>query len=128
MNFLKKLKNIVRYNIPEIVLFSLLILLYFSQIALSNELTYDELFALSWEDRMIYCQENERINNPDSPCYETPAGASVGFDGVTIFPDDTWFSIITPIVIIIFLYFFKCEVDLWYFKRQKRIEREFENE
>lgn len=49
--------------------------------------------------------------------------ASVGFDGVEVNPDDTWFTIIAPIVILIGLYFVKKEIDLWYVKKELRLRR-----
>lgn len=47
--------------------------------------------------------------------------ASVGFDGVEIFADDTWFTILAPAVLLIGLYFIKKEIDLWYLKREQKI-------
>ncbi len=49
--------------------------------------------------------------------------ANVGFDGVEVNPDDTWFTITTPVVILLLLYISKKEIDLWYLKKELRIRK-----
>ncbi|PJB18552.1 MAG: hypothetical protein CO117_07810 [Flavobacteriaceae bacterium CG_4_9_14_3_um_filter_33_16] len=50
--------------------------------------------------------------------------ANIGFDGVEIFPEDTWITILLPINILIILYLVKKEIDFMYFKRERRYDKE----
>lgn len=52
--------------------------------------------------------------------------ANIGFDGVEVFPEDTWITILLPINILIALYLIKKEIDFLYFKRESRYTKEIE--
>ena len=54
--------------------------------------------------------------------------ANIGFDGIEVYADDTWFTILAPAVLLIVLYVVKKEIDLWYFKREQKLLKSDEDE
>ena len=49
--------------------------------------------------------------------------ATVGPSGVEINADDTWVTVATAFLVFVLAYILKKEVDLIYFKREKKIEK-----
>lgn len=99
---------------------ALIPVLFSINLVFANELNVDEL---SFEEYEKVCIDSGEINNPASPCFSPVAGAKVGFDGIEITDQDNFYTISLAIGLLSLLYYLKLELDLWFYRRRKRLDR-----